>query len=74
MDPTMLQELREKSYSFGHLEIWMKKKNRISRWHKGNKEILVKKKKEKEFKFTGIWNNFASKCRHAWRESQKIWI
>ena len=43
----MLQELREKSYSFGHLEIWMKKKNRISRWHKGNKEILVKKKKKR---------------------------
>ena len=46
MDPTVLQELREKTYSFGHLEIWMKKKKRISRWHKGNKDILVKKKKE----------------------------
>ena len=42
----MLQELREKTYSFGHLEIWMKKKiELISRCHKGNKEILVKKKK-----------------------------
>lgn len=63
MGSTMLQELREKTYSFGYLEIWMKKKiELISRCHKGNKEILVKKKKES--KFTSIWNNFASKCRH----------
>lgn len=37
----------------------------MSRWHEGNKESLVR---EIESKFTGIWNHFASKCRHG-RES-----
>lgn len=47
-------------WAFGDLD--EKKIELISRCHKGNKEILVKKKKES--KFTSIWNNFASKCRH----------
>ena len=54
-------------WAFGDLD--EKKKNTSSRWHKGNKDILVKKKK-KESKFTGIWNKFASNC----RKSEKIQI
>ena len=56
-------------WAFGDLD--EKKKNRSSRWHKGNKEILVKKKK-KESKFTGIWNNFASNCRHGTESLRKF--
>lgn len=37
-----LQELWQKTYSFGYLKIRMKK-NGMSRWHKGNKEIFSKK-------------------------------
>lgn len=65
-----LQELWQKTYSFGYLKIRMKKME----WAGGIKEIKRFLVRKIEPKFTGTWNHFASKYRHDRERSEKIWI